>query len=133
VYLAFRSPCFDAYTSIHCTVTVLEHLLPPFLYKTCLSDIVTSFALVYLRYTLSGPSAFAQTTPVQEGHHQLPQVEGGIMGGQISKLLTSFIWAKKEIRILILGLVCKNSDVGGQIAADPCWTTGQCRKDYITI
>ncbi len=27
------------------------------------------------------------------------------MGGQISKLLSSLIWAKKEIRILILGLV----------------------------
>jgi hypothetical protein len=29
----------------------------------------------------------------------------GKMGAQISKLLTSLIWAKKEIRILILGLV----------------------------
>jgi hypothetical protein len=27
------------------------------------------------------------------------------MGGQISKLFSSLIWAKKEIRILILGLV----------------------------
>jgi hypothetical protein len=29
------------------------------------------------------------------------------MGGQISKLFSSLIWAKKEIRILILGLVRK--------------------------
>jgi hypothetical protein len=34
------------------------------------------------------------------------------MGGQISKLLTSLIWAKKEIRILILGLVGTIFEVG---------------------
>lgn len=38
------------------------------------------------------------------------------MGGQISKLLSSFIWAKKEIRILILGLV---SRMGPESAARP--------------
>jgi hypothetical protein len=27
------------------------------------------------------------------------------MGGSISRILSGFIWAKKEIRILILGLV----------------------------
>lgn len=33
------------------------------------------------------------------------------MGGSISKLLSGFIWGKKEIRILILGLVRLQSAV----------------------
>lgn len=44
------------------------------------------------------------------------------MGGKISKLLSNLIWAKKEIRILILGLVSraaqKRSGVTTEIRMD---------------
>ncbi len=41
------------------------------------------------------------------------------MGGGISRLFSGLVWAKKEIRILILGLVCPQADPN----AKPLWHT----------
>lgn len=54
----------------------------------------------------------------------------GKMGGYISKF-SALIWSKKEIRILILGLVCTHHSVRTSSPDYKC--LGQCRKDDVAI
>jgi hypothetical protein len=65
-------------------------------------------------------------------HQQAPRHQLlSIMGGSLSKLFSGLIWGKKDIRILILGLV------GYALAQLSSLTLtkrlGQCWQDYIAV
>ena len=51
------------------------------------------------------------------------------MGASLSKILSGFLWTKKEIRILILGLVSASSQDSFRRRQRLMLFQGQCRQD----
>ena len=129
---------FNVYTSTHCIITDIEHLLLlPFLHSPCLRDINrsnTSLALVCLRHILSGPSAFERPNPVPEGHRSAVAGGGRRHGRTDIKASHKFNMGQKGDPHIDPGLGGQRtlmSAVKSELI--PRRMTGQCRKDYTTI